>query len=83
MLEPFQPGNDYTIIPGRVNIKGIIKMLWGQGASQRAILQAMAASHASQHGNPCESTYESHSYWKLNILKWVLRLENCLSEMGA
>ena len=50
----------------------------------------MAASHASQeashasHG--CESACESQLLKAITILKWVLRLNNCLSvlfEMGA
>ena len=60
-----------------------------QGRAMRAMrakkraMRVMAASHAS---HDCESACESHSYWELTVLKWVLRLNNCLSalfEMGA
>ena len=40
---------------------------------------ASHASHTSQYGEPCESTCEpceSHSYWKVTVLKWVLRLKS-------
>ena len=48
-------------------------------------VQAMAASHWSQHGEPCKSTCESHSYRKLTILKWVLGLkyETCITRMAC
>ena len=62
----------------------------GQCASQR-VMRAMVASHGCESCEPawqaaCESACESHSYWKITVLKWVLRLKNCLSalfEMGA
>ena len=37
-------------------------------------MRASEPSHASQHGEPCESTFESHSYQKLTVIKGVLKL---------
>ena len=58
---------------------GICEYKFGQCTSQWG-MQDMTRSHASQDS---ESTCESHSYWKLTVLKWVLRLKCkiCMARM--
>ena len=73
----------YSVLPSFINVRAM-------RAKGRAKGRAMAASHASQeashasHG--CESACESQLLKAVTVLKWVLRLYNCLSvlfEMGA
>ena len=40
----------------------------------RLLGEPVSHTYSCQPCEPCKSTCESHSYWKLSVLKWVLRL---------